>query len=146
MRTQVRFLASLTGIAVSCCVGDRCGSDLVLPWLWCRPAATAPSQPLAWERPQAVGVAPKDQKKTPTNKQTNNPELSLLFSQWFAFASLILISAFGTESESAGLLWCLSADAPNPFISVLNHGDSPWRHFNENEIPPMWYQKGGQLQ
>ena len=27
------------------------GSDPVLPWLWCRPAVTAPIQPLAWELP-----------------------------------------------------------------------------------------------
>ena len=26
-------------------------------WLWCRPAAAAPIQPLAWELPYATGVA-----------------------------------------------------------------------------------------
>ena len=25
------------GIAASCGVGQRCGLDLVWPWLWCRP-------------------------------------------------------------------------------------------------------------
>ena len=34
-------------VAVSCGVGHRRGSDLVLLWLWCRPAAEAPIQPLA---------------------------------------------------------------------------------------------------
>ena len=29
-------------IAVSCSVGCKDGSDLVLLWLWCRPAAAAP--------------------------------------------------------------------------------------------------------
>ena len=38
--------------------------DLVLLWLWCRPVAKAPSQPLAWEPPYAVGVALK--KTVPT--------------------------------------------------------------------------------
>ena len=28
--------------------------DPVLPWLWCRPAAVAPIQPLAWELAYAV--------------------------------------------------------------------------------------------
>ena len=34
-------------VAVSCGVGPRCGSDLVLLWLWCRPAAAALIQLLA---------------------------------------------------------------------------------------------------
>ena len=32
-----------------CGVGRRCGSDLALPWLWCRLAAVALIRPLAWE-------------------------------------------------------------------------------------------------
>ena len=36
---------------------------LELLWLWCRPAATALIQLLAWEPPYAVGVALKRQKK-----------------------------------------------------------------------------------
>ena len=38
-------------------VGRRRGSDPTLLWLWCRPAATAPIRPLAWEPPYAAGVA-----------------------------------------------------------------------------------------
>jgi len=41
----------------------RCGSDLALLWLWCRPATVALSQPLAWEPPYMVGVALKSKKK-----------------------------------------------------------------------------------
>ena len=51
---------------MSCGVGRRCGSDAVLLWLWCRLAATAPIQTLAWEPPYAVGTTlkrQKDQKK-----------------------------------------------------------------------------------
>ena len=33
--------------------------DPALLWLWCRLAAAAPIQPLAWEPPHAVGVALK---------------------------------------------------------------------------------------
>ena len=34
-----------SGIAVSCGVGHRLGSDLALLCLWCRPVATAPIRP-----------------------------------------------------------------------------------------------------
>ena len=44
---------------MSCGVGCRCSSDLVLLWLWSKPAATTPIGPLAWEPPYAVGVALK---------------------------------------------------------------------------------------
>ena len=37
--------------------------DLVLLWLWHRPAATAPIRPLAWELPYAEGVAIKKKKE-----------------------------------------------------------------------------------
>ena len=50
-------------MAMSCGVGHRCGSDLVLLWLWCMPVATAPIQPLAWEPPHAAGVALKRKKE-----------------------------------------------------------------------------------
>jgi len=68
MRFQVRSLALLSGssVAMSCGVGRRCGSDLVLLWLCCRLAATALIRPVAWKRSYAVGVAlekAKSQKK-----------------------------------------------------------------------------------
>ena len=48
---------------MSCGIGHRHGSDLVLLWLWCRPAAIALIQPLPWEPPYAMGVALKDKIK-----------------------------------------------------------------------------------
>ena len=42
---------------MGCGVGRTGGSDPTLLWLWRRPAATAPSRPLAWEPPYATGVA-----------------------------------------------------------------------------------------
>ena len=54
---------------MSCGVGRRRGSDLALLWLWCRPAATAPTGPLAWEPPYAAGAALKRQKKKKKEKQ-----------------------------------------------------------------------------
>ena len=37
--------------------------DPVLLWLWCRPAAAAHIQPLAWEPPYAAGAALKMKKE-----------------------------------------------------------------------------------
>ena len=65
MRLWVRVLASRSGLSVvmSCGVGHRCGSNLVLLWLWCRLAAVAPTGPIAWEPPHALGAALKSKKK-----------------------------------------------------------------------------------
>ena len=43
--------------AVSCGAGRRRGSNPTLLWPWCRPVATAPIQPVAWEPPCASGTA-----------------------------------------------------------------------------------------
>ena len=51
-----------SGIAMSCGVGHRHRSDPVLLWLWCRWAAVALIQPLAWEFLYATGAALKSKK------------------------------------------------------------------------------------
>ena len=48
---------------MSCGIGQSHGLDLALLPLWCRPAATAPIQPLAWELPYALGAAVNKAKK-----------------------------------------------------------------------------------
>ena len=53
---------------MSCGIGHRCGSDLELLWLWCRPATIARIQPLAREPPYAIGAALKRQKKKKKKK------------------------------------------------------------------------------
>ena len=65
MRTQVQSLALLSELRTQhCCgIGRRCGSYPALLWLWCRPAAIAPIQLLAWEPPYATGPALKSKKK-----------------------------------------------------------------------------------
>ena len=60
---------------MSCGVDCRHSSDLALLWLWCRPAATAPIRPLAWEPPYAAGVALKDQKTKEKRKKRNENKL-----------------------------------------------------------------------
>ena len=55
-----------SSVAVSCGVGLTGGSDLMLLWLWSKPAAVAavaPIGPLAWEPPYAASTALKNQKK-----------------------------------------------------------------------------------
>ena len=77
----IRSLASLsglrTGIAVSCGVGHRHGSDLVLLQLWCRPTAAAPIQPLAWEPAFAAGAALEKTKRQ--KKKAKGMKKYLLF-------------------------------------------------------------------
>ena len=43
--------------------------DLVLLWLWCRPAAVALIQPLAWELPYAADAALKNSQKKKKKKR-----------------------------------------------------------------------------
>ena len=50
-------------IAMSCGVGHRCSSDLVLLWLWCSLAAAVLILPLAWELPYAASAALNSKKK-----------------------------------------------------------------------------------
>ena len=54
-------------VAMSCGVGRRHGLDPELLWLWCRLAAEALIQPLAWEPPYATSVALKCKKKKKAN-------------------------------------------------------------------------------
>ena len=51
--------SSIPGLAVSYRVGHRHSSDPVLLWLWPRPTAVAPIQPLTWELPYTAGMALK---------------------------------------------------------------------------------------
>ena len=59
---------------MSCGVGQRCGSEPALLWLWHRPAAIAPIQPQAWELPYAVSVALKKAKKKKKKKKGRERE------------------------------------------------------------------------
>ena len=59
-----------SSVAVSCGVGLRHSSDLMLLCLWHRLAAVALTGPLAQEPPYATGEALKRKTKQKTNKQT----------------------------------------------------------------------------
>ena len=60
---------SIPGLAVSCGVGCRHGSDPELLLLWRRPVAMAPIRPLVWEVPYAVGAAPAKAKRPKKKKK-----------------------------------------------------------------------------
>ena len=65
-------------------VGYRHGSHPALLWLWCRPAATALIQPLAWKPPYAAGVALKDKKKNKKHcPYSLLSKVSQVLSEWF---------------------------------------------------------------
>ena len=67
-----------SGIALSCGLGHRSGSDgsRVL-WLWCRLAAVSLIGPLAWEPTYAVGAAlKKQQNKTKQKNRKKQRERS----------------------------------------------------------------------
>ena len=49
---------------MSCGIGHRCSLDPTLLWLWCKLAAAAPIQPLAWKLPCGTGVALKKKERS----------------------------------------------------------------------------------
>ena len=57
-----------SGVAMSCGVGYRCGSDLELLWLRCRPATVVKIRLLAWELAYGAGAALKRKKKKKERK------------------------------------------------------------------------------
>ena len=65
---------------MSCGIGCRHASDPTLLWLWRRPAATALIRPLAWEPPNAMGVALEKTKRQKTNKQTKQTLVAVSYS------------------------------------------------------------------
>ena len=71
-RMWVSSSALLIGLRVQHCheldVGYRCGLELALLWLWWRPEAAAPIQPLVQEFPYAMGVALKSKNRKQKTK------------------------------------------------------------------------------
>ena len=75
------------GIAMSCGVGRRHGSDPALLWLWCRPAAVAPIGSLAWEPPYASSMALKSIKK---NKRSEANQCGFLLLMSLIFPGVLV--------------------------------------------------------
>ena len=60
---------------MSCGVGHRSGWDPALLLLWCRPVATAPIRPLAWEPPHAAGAALEKTERQKKKKDDNTEQM-----------------------------------------------------------------------
>ena len=59
---------------MSCGVVGRLSSDPTLLWLWYRPVAVAPIQPLAWEPPYATGAAQETAKRQNKKQTKKTPQ------------------------------------------------------------------------
>ena len=74
---------------MSCGLGHRFGLDPTSLWLWCRLAATALFQPLAWEPPYAASASLKRQKTKKRKEKTWFEVFSSVFITFtFAFIQL----------------------------------------------------------
>ena len=58
-----------SGVSAGCSTGHRCGSDPVLLWLWCGPAAAALIWLLAQELPYVTGAALKKEGRKEGRKE-----------------------------------------------------------------------------
>ena len=87
-----------SGDTVSCCIDQRCDSDLALLLLWCRLAAIAPIRPLAWGNSYLRKVWPykAETENKKQNKNTCGGSLIISFTphnhpmRWILFLSTML--------------------------------------------------------
>ena len=98
---------------MSCGVGRRCSSDLVLLWLWHRPRAAALIRPLVWEPPYAADSAKKGRKLGYTRRlsaqgvglrrKTNQEELCFSLESRYAKYSPSMPGVIQVRTEKADL-------------------------------------------
>ena len=103
---------------MSCGVGRRRSADPTLLWLWCRPAAIAPIQPLAWEPPHVMGAAQEmANKQTNKTKQNKDRQISLREERVLQQTAFRLSTAdwFRTWTGILALLGLQSTDPPYIF-------------------------------
>ena len=102
-------------------VGQRCGSELVLLWLWCWPADVALIQPLAQEVPYASGATLKRKKKSP---ETLHSRTVIPFSSHHKTSSVTIYWAIPTVSNSRARKMSLSRmwfQSPSNFFKGQCH-------------------------
>ena len=125
---------------MSCGVGCRGGSDLVLLWLRYRPAAIALIGPLTWEPPYAMGATLKRQKrkkkemknermlkmrKKRDGKTPKTHAFHLPFLFFFFFFFFCLFRATPTAYGSSQVRGRIGATAANLHHSHSNLGSEP---------------------
>ena len=77
--------------------------DPALLWLWCRPAATAPTGPLAWEPPYAAGAALKKKTKQNKTKKKLLPDLRGESKGFYRFSSEDRVIDYGVYTNSSSI-------------------------------------------
>ena len=120
--------------------GRRHGLDVALLWLWCRPAAVTPIQPLTWKLPYATGMALKSRKKErkkETNKGQSQNSYPCLpgFKQYHANS---LVGKWTPRMERR-------AETPWGFPHLLGYPAGPLAHSFDHPLvfslplhPPPW--------
>ena len=104
---------------MNCGVGHRHDSDPVFPWLWCKPAATAPILPLAWELPYVTGAAKKKKKERKKRKEKKKKRSQ----RGNGGIQTLAISLFSPSTWRQG---SAQLSVPHPNLLLLN-----WNlHFN----------------
>ena len=101
-------------MTVSCGVGRRPGSDPELLWLWCRPVATAPIKPLAWERPYAADMTLKKKKKTAKERGLKPPLTFLMGTTAFPLVGWGLLKVRPASSTCARCCFSVSPSEKAP--------------------------------
>ena len=106
---------------MSCGVGRRCGSDPALLLLWCRPAATAPIRPLAWE---SARVWPSQDKKTKEKRKKKGVVggldwLPLLIIFFFLLGRAAPPLTFHFQVQTVSHSWKHSRVAPTPVFGLM---------------------------
>ena len=129
---------------MSCDIRHRCGSDLVLLWLWCSPVAVAPIWPLAWEHPYAMSAALTDKKKKKKSNNNNNskfqPQLEFkdFYKSWLWECSDTLGYFFWNTKlkKKSTLMFLLSLDPKH--LSNLSFGRAHQGPFNVEKWTKIW--------
>ena len=100
--------------------------DLVLLWLWCRPAAIAPSWPLAWEPPCAAGAALKS--------KTQKPSSFHLYGVFLISEPIYLL--YWVQDYVSKYQWARNLE--NHIISVIGYTRVLWKVHKAGRF--KWYQ------
>ena len=87
---------------MSCGVGHRYALDPAFLWLWCRLATVAPTGPLVWELPYAMGVALKSRKK---ERKKEKKRVALLFPRAWGLHSCIRVLQGDEPGPQESLIW-----------------------------------------
>ena len=91
-----------SSIAANCGISPRCSSNLALLWLWCRSAAAAPIQLLAWELPYAMDAALKRKKCELLITSNNVDESQNSYGEW---RKSYQKKIYSNERQMSGCWW-----------------------------------------